>query len=100
MDSRGKSSPGARRSLLQNKNPAVGSAADLYHILPRPDGRHWDGVEYYDPSSGKGMTALFKPKSDVITQMIHFKGLDPAHRYGLSFEATARNRPSKSLAMS
>jgi hypothetical protein len=71
-------------------------AADLYHILPRPDGRHWDGVEYYDPSSGKGMTALFKPKSDVITQMIHFKGLDPAHRYGLSFEDRSQPPVEKS----
>ena len=28
--------------------------ADLYHILPRPDGKNWDGVQYYDPASGEG----------------------------------------------
>ena len=33
-------------------------AADLYHILPRPDGRNWDGIEYYDPAAGKGVVYL------------------------------------------
>ncbi|MDG0810038.1 alpha-galactosidase [Cohnella rhizosphaerae] len=36
--------------------------ADLYHILPRPDGIHWDGVQYFDPdvddSGGGGRRRL------------------------------------------
>jgi alpha-galactosidase len=70
--------------------------ADLYHILPRPDGRHWDGIEYYDPKSENGMVAVFKPKSDVITQMIHFKGLAPARRYALTFEDSSHPPVEKS----
>ena len=35
--------------------------ADLYHIFPRPDGIHWDGTEYYDPSAKRGVAYLFKP---------------------------------------
>ena len=32
--------------------------ADLYHIFPRPDGKHWDGVEYYDPEAKRGAVYL------------------------------------------
>jgi hypothetical protein len=29
--------------------------ANLYHILPRPDFVHWDGVEYFGPTvTGSG----------------------------------------------
>ena len=64
--------------------------ADLYHILPRPDGRYWDGIEYCDPAAGKGVVYLFKPAgdamTDVITQVIRFKGLDAKQTYRLTFE--------------
>ncbi len=44
--------------------------ADLYHIFPRPDGRVWDGIEYYDPATGKGVVYIFKPDSPNDTQTI------------------------------
>ena len=33
--------------------------ADLYHISPRPDGVHWDGIEYYAPARGQGVIYAF-----------------------------------------
>jgi hypothetical protein len=61
-------------------------AADLYHIFPRPDGRKWDGVEYYDAVAGKGVVYVFKPSAEPATETIRFKGLDAKQRYRVSFE--------------
>ncbi|NUN51309.1 MAG: alpha-galactosidase [Planctomycetaceae bacterium] len=58
-------------------------AADLYHILPRPDGRRWDGVEYYDPAAGKGVVYLFKPFSEPDAETIRLKGLEARQEYCL-----------------
>ena len=61
-------------------------AADLYHILPRPSDRGWDGIEYYDPATRRGAVFLFRPAAGVSTQTILLKGLDPAQVYRLTFE--------------
>ena len=34
--------------------------ADLYHISPRPDGVHWDGIEYFDPKNRRGVIYAFR----------------------------------------
>jgi hypothetical protein len=34
--------------------------ADLFHISPRPDGVHWDAIEYFDPRRGKGVVYAFR----------------------------------------
>jgi len=60
--------------------------ADLYHIFPRPDGRTWDGIEYYDPAAGKGVVYLFQPSSETETESVRFKGLDRERTYRVSFE--------------
>ncbi len=60
--------------------------ADLYHILPRPDGRQWDGMQYYDPQTGRGAVFLFKPSREPDAQIIRLKGLDPARTYRLEFD--------------
>ena len=60
--------------------------ADLYHVFPRPDGRKWDGVEYYDPAAGKGVVYVFKPTPTPIAETIRFKGLDAKHKYRVRFE--------------
>lgn len=61
-------------------------AADLYHVFPRPDGRRWDGVEYYDPSVGKGVVYVFKPAATPAAETVRFKGLDTKQKYRLRFE--------------
>ncbi len=61
-------------------------AGDLYHVLPRPDGRKWDGVEYYDPLAGKGVVYLFKPSAEPAAETIRLKGLDARQQYRVTFE--------------
>ncbi len=61
-------------------------AADVYHIFPRPDGINWDGVEYYDPDSGKGVAYLFKPSPTQSAETVRFKGLEAGRKYRVSFE--------------
>jgi hypothetical protein len=60
--------------------------ADLYHIFPRPDGRNLDGIEYYDPTDGKGVVYVFQPAGETRTETIRFKGLDSRRMYRVEFE--------------
>ena len=71
---------------------------DLYHILPRPDGREWDGIEYYDPAAGKGVVYLFKPGSGAATKAIRLKGLDTTQDYRVRFEDRTQRPSVKSAA--
>lgn len=61
--------------------------ARLYHISPRPDGVHWDGIEYWDAVRGKGVVYAFHGSDPNETEH-HFElaGLDPCGRYRLHFE--------------
>ena len=34
--------------------------ADLYHLSARPDGAHWDGLEYFDPKAERGVVYAFR----------------------------------------
>lgn len=63
---------------------------ELYHILPRPDGKNWDGIMYADPDSNneiKGAVFLFKPSAEVneIYNVV-FEGLNEDTVYSLTFE--------------
>ena len=60
--------------------------ADLYHIFPRPDGTHWDGIQYYDPTTAKGVVYIFKPAPGETTQRIKLRGVDPETVYRVTFE--------------
>jgi hypothetical protein len=60
--------------------------ADLYHVLPRPDGRNHDGIEYYDPAVGKGVLYVFQPSNETAPEAIRFKGLDAKRMYRVTFE--------------
>jgi alpha-galactosidase len=48
--------------------------AELFHISPRADGVHWDGMEYWDPARGQGVIFAFHG-SDAT---------EPEHRFALS----------------
>jgi hypothetical protein len=69
------------RPILRNGN--------VYHILPQPDGWHWDGMEYFDPESGRGVVFVFRPDSPDSSQVISLKGLDPKAGYRVNFEDTS-----------
>jgi hypothetical protein len=70
--------------------------ANLYHIFPRPDDRGWDGIEYYDPATGKGVVFLFKPDSPNDTQAVKLKGLEADQTYRLTFEDGSNSPQDKS----
>jgi len=72
--------------------------ADLYHIFPRPDGRNRDGIEYYDPASGKGVVYLFQPTDETATEALRLKGLDRNQMYRMSFEDGSHPSTVKSAA--
>ncbi|OCT15421.1 hypothetical protein A8709_15180 [Paenibacillus pectinilyticus] len=70
--------------------------ANLYHILPRPDGTNWDGIQYFDPNTSnaiKGAVFLFMPtNAGGNTKNIKFMGLNPTTTYTLEFaDRTAQN---------
>ena len=56
---------------------------NLYHILPRPDDKDWDGVEYFDPETKNGAVYVFRPGSPSGAETIKLKGLDAKGRYWL-----------------
>jgi len=60
--------------------------ANLYHILPRPDNKVWDGVEYFDPLGKTGAICIFRPDNPQARQVVKLKGLDPKAKYRLSCE--------------
>ncbi len=57
---------------------------NVYHNLPRYDGLNWDGMQYFDPYTGKGAAFCFKPDPDGSvddTYVVPFKGLNDADSY-------------------
>ena len=60
-------------------------SANLYHIFPRPDNRARDGIQYYDPATGKGVVYIFQPIEDSAAP-IKLKGLKLTENYTISFE--------------
>jgi alpha-galactosidase len=61
--------------------------ADLYHVSPRPDGVHWDGIEYYNPTRGQGLLYAFRGTTqDEPTHAFILQGLRPDRRYRLHFQ--------------
>ena len=60
--------------------------ADLYHILPRPDGKNWDGIQYFDPATQQGVIYLFKPSAVSDTIILKLRGVEPGRRYRVTFE--------------
>ncbi len=60
--------------------------AVVHHILPRPDGYHWDGMFYWSPSLRHGTLYIFRPNSDTPAQTILLKGLEPDVMYQVRAE--------------
>ena len=60
--------------------------ANLYHVSPRPDGVHWDGVEYWDAARKRGVLYAFRGTIEgEQTHLFRLQGLDPSVRYRLQF---------------
>lgn len=60
--------------------------ARLYHVSERPDGVHWDGMEYWDPLRRKGVVFAFR--GSVADQPEHrfvLAGLEAQKQYRLHY---------------
>jgi hypothetical protein len=58
----------------------------VHHILPRPDGYHWDGMFYWSPNLKRGTLYIFRPNSDENKKDIVLRGLDPETKYKVRTE--------------
>jgi alpha-galactosidase len=60
--------------------------ADLYHVGDRPDGVHWDGIEYFEPATGRGVLYVFRGTgTGELTHRYRLRGLLPGRRYRVRF---------------
>jgi alpha-galactosidase len=53
----------------------------VHHVLPRPDGIHWDGMFYWSPRLKRGTLYVFRPDAKEEEQTIRLKGLEPGRAY-------------------
>ena len=67
------------RPLIRNAN--------LYHVSERPDGVHWDGMEYWDPRSATGVLFAFRGSaSDDPRHTFRLAGVPKNATYRIHFE--------------
>jgi hypothetical protein len=71
-------------ALYKERLRALIGSADLYHVLPRPDGKHWDGIQYFDPGTGEGVLVVFRPETDRATQRVFPRGLSEKKFYSVT----------------
>ena len=61
--------------------------AQLFHVSDRPDGVHWDGLEYWEPARGKGVIFAFRGTiAEEVDHRFALAGLDAHKRYLLHYE--------------
>jgi len=61
--------------------------AHLYHPSARPDGVHWDGIEYWDPARGKGVVFAFRGSApDEAEHRFVLAGLEEGKMYRIHFQ--------------
>ena len=61
--------------------------ADLYHISARPDGVHWDGMEYFDHKTRAGVVYAFRGSTESeASHRFVLRGLGAASSYRLHFQ--------------
>lgn len=61
--------------------------ADLYHLSARPDGVHWDAVEYFDPKLARGVVYAFRGTTrDEAEHVFVLRGVRGDRNYRIHFE--------------
>lgn len=55
--------------------------AKVHHILPRPDGIHWDGMFYWSAALHRGTLFIFRPDASEEKKTVTLKGLEAGARY-------------------
>jgi hypothetical protein len=74
--------------------------ADLYHVSERPDGVHWDGLEYYSPELRRGVLYAFRGSAPGEPRhRFRLDGLAPEGRYELRFQDRGTSRIESGRAL-
>jgi hypothetical protein len=47
------------------------ASADIYHVLPVPPQKGWDGIEYFDPDSGRGALLVFRTEGEQASRFYY-----------------------------
>jgi len=80
----------------ENLRPLIRSA-DLYHLTPRPDGKNWDAIEYFDPASGGGAIFVFHGmEAKPVAHRIAVHGVRAERFYRLEFRDHPEQNHSRS----
>ena len=73
-------------ALYKSKLRPLIRDANLFHISDRPDGVHWDGMEYWNPKAGSGAVFVFRGTiQDETEHTFVLAGLNPTKLYKLHF---------------
>jgi alpha-galactosidase len=77
----------AEFALYKQKLRPLIREADVYHVSERPDGVHWDGMEYFDPATSRGVLFAFRGRLTAgQSHVFKLRGLEKAARYKLTFQ--------------
>ena len=77
----------AEFALYKSKLRPLVRDADLYHVTSRPDGLHWDGVEYFDRAHGSGVIYAFRGSTENEGQHTFvLQGVRAERQYHLHFQ--------------
>jgi alpha-galactosidase len=69
---------------------------NLYHVSERPDGKHWDGMQYASPDLDHGVLFAFRGTTDQNSHVFKLKGLASKKNYEISSEDGTGKPISKS----
>ena len=76
----------AEFALYKQKLRPLIRDAELYHVSERPDGIHWDGMEYFDSNRGRGVLYVFRGSTgDENRHRFPVEGVKRGHNYRLHF---------------
>lgn len=67
------------RRYKENLRPFIASG-NLYHLTPRPNGKHWEAYQYNMPKTGEVAVYVFR-QGDEETQSVRLKNLNPRGVY-------------------
>ncbi len=74
-------------ALYKARQRPILRGGNVYHILPMPDGKNWDGLQFHHPDLDRGSVFLFKPSAEVPeTMVIRLKGLKRQKTYRVAFQ--------------
>jgi alpha-galactosidase len=77
----------AEFTLYKSKLRALIRAADVYHVADRPDGMHWDGMEYFDPATKRGVLYAFRGSTQhEDSHVFRLRGLRETGVYRVTFQ--------------